>query len=214
MDESKNSAFYFIPFYFELTAIVIFIIVSSRLNFNELLIGLLLLASCIMDIWAGTINGYNQWFYNYSMAITIFLIGVFYLKILKSKIVKKITIWAIVIFLVSHVINMIVGQDRERLLTFTILPGEAFIGFLSFIYMRQKVESSDVNPFHDFIFWFSMANLINFFAIIPVHATLNWFSYEHNKIADKLYNINGILGYYFYFPFIIIGLLWTRKYQV
>src|SRR6185436_8270679 len=98
-------------------------------------------------------------FYNFSMPVILALVAFFYRHVLNSESIKKIIPIALLIFTMIHILNILFGEGWKIFNTFTLLPAQAAIGFLAFLYLRQTVEHEDGNPFQNFIFWFSIANL-------------------------------------------------------
>ncbi len=218
MQDYLKEILYWWPFDLELVAAVLISLFYGKLSKPEKFIGVIMLVSYVCDITATALSHYkipsadNQWFYNFSLPLILSMTTVFYYRLLHSDQLKKMVIVLSFVFLIFFILNLFFGEGTHRFNSFTLLPAQAATGLLAFQYMKKYVEEHDENPFHHFIFWFSIANLVNFIGTIPILATLNWFPYSNNAIADPLYDINTYVGYVINFSIIIIGFLWTRRY--
>jgi hypothetical protein len=219
--------FCWLPFDAELAALVVFILYCNSLNDSEMIVGIIIFFSWVLDILADAVtfsyhynllwhnNPGNLWFYNFSMPIISSMYAFLYYTVTANSKMRKLIFYGFLLFIVLHILNLRYVQVNGSLGSYSILFGQLFIGAIAFLYLKNFVEGTDQSPFKNFIFWFSMATLISNFVTAPVTSLLAWFARQGSEYdgAAAYFDFGLSISYYLNYCIVIIGLLWTRRNQ-
>lgn len=181
----------------------------------HILIGIFVGICFSFDLIAFIIGVYyknNQWFYNIAVLLETSLLFYIYFELFNSSFVKRTIKYAYPGFLFFFLINYFFIQGMYVFNNYTFVPSYAFLALLAFKHLQQCVDQLTENPFSNFFFWFSMANLLDFTVSAPLLGILSWFAYENETIARSLYLINDIV-YVMWFTILSIGIVWTSRHR-
>ncbi len=213
MDQIQNILFSNFNLFSGFLACLIFILLKNKLNKLQKFIGLFVGICFLFDIAAYAIGYYyknNQWFYNLAILVeTSFLFFIYY-QLFSSTYIKRAIKYAYPGFLFFFFLNYLFIQKQFVFNNYTFVPSYAFLALLAFKHLQQCVDELVENPFANFVFWFSMANLLDFTVSAPLLGILSWFAFENEKIASSLYLINDLV-YVAWFTILSIGIIWTSK---
>lgn len=192
---------------------IVFLIYRKSFRKGELIIVALVVLYFSFDCAAFLLGHFyksNQWFYNIAILIEISLLFYIYYRLFNYTYIKRAIKYAYPGFLFFFLINYFFIQGQYVFNNYTFVPSYAFLALLAYLHLQQCVDQLTENPFSNFYFWVSMANLLDFTVSAPLLGILSWFAFENEKIARSLYTINEMV-YVAWFSILSIGIIWTSR---
>ena len=130
----------------------------------------------------------NHFLYNFLYSVQYLVISYFYYHRLGSGLLKKAIIVFFFAYLLLDIASTFLLYGIYTLHTYNYVLGGFVVVILSLAYLLQLYGSDEMNSiFHDPVFWFSIAWLLNFSITVPFFGMLNYLNTKFPELAFDYY---------------------------
>lgn len=187
-------------FYFNLIAILVWLLVRSR--FKEPLldqVGILISACLVIEVlalvYSYSLETSNHWIYNIYTSGQIVFIAFIYSKLISNQKISKQIRLLLLIFMILVVLNFLFLQSFFKFHTFSYIIGCFLVFYISILYFKQLLNEKNWLPLKKLpFFWITIGNIIFYICSMFYMGSIN---YINDKNYDEYGSLINIFVYLF-----------------
>jgi hypothetical protein len=158
-------------------------------------------AICLIK-YAGLKN--NLFVFHISTPLEYLILSILYKGVINNRIVKKIIILAIPLFIILSILSSAFIQKTDVNNSNIIIAESLIMIFLSLFFLRETLLLQQVTVLHQFpMFWISVGILIYYTGNLVIEGMLNYMINHSMELATRIYKAGYIFKYLLFVLFIV-----------